>query len=163
MGVATDVYIKTYHRSKRRNSIDKDSRFARVNFVRDYLATRAAEILRDVMVTENIYEPKGAHYASYGLTLLSNDTGFDNSITKESSVRSDEELAEEATTVINLIAEGDVMVSHTLKSPKLSGAKAIRSVHGTFAGGDSEHVDEHISVKVSEGRNETQPSDPNHR
>ncbi len=58
--------------------------------------------------------------------------------------------------MINFIAEGEVIVSHTLCSAKFTGTKAICSVHGAFAGSDPEHVDEPIPVCVSPGRNETQ-------
>lgn len=56
----------------------------------------------------------------------------------------------EATTVINFNTEGEIMVSHSVCITKLSGAEALCSVSGSFAGGDSEHVDESMSGCVTE-------------
>lgn len=58
--------------------------------------------------------------------------------------------AKEATSVINFDAEGEIIVMHSLCATRFSGACAIRSVSGSFAGGDSEHVDEAISGCVTE-------------
>lgn len=59
-------------------------------------------------------------------------------------------MAMEATSVMNLDAEGEMIVIHSLCMTKLSGAYAMRSVSGSFAGGDSEHVDEAMSGRVTE-------------
>lgn len=68
---------------------------------------------------------------------------------------SKDDMAKEATTVTNFIAEGEVIVTHSVKSTKLSGTWAIWSVLGSLAGVSSEHVDEIISHWVSLGWGES--------
>lgn len=51
--------------------------------------------------------------------------------------------------MIDLDAEGEVIVSHPVRPPSLSGTKAMCTVCGAFAGGDTEHVDEPMSGGVA--------------
>lgn len=53
--------------------------------------------------------------------------------------------------MINVIVEGEVMVTHSLCPTKLVGTKAMCSVHGSVAGSDTEHVDETMSPCVTDG------------
>lgn len=112
------------HRKRRHISIDDESRFTRKDVVRDYKITTAAENMRDSAVHEKIGKHEGAHYASGGVTLFTSGTGLVDTCSKESTACSEKD-ADEATTVINLSSEGEIMVTHTSKSTKFIGTKAI--------------------------------------
>lgn len=84
------------------------------------------------------------------------NAGLVDSNTFKSSDCSKIDEAKEATSVSDFNTEGEVMMIHSSCSSSLSGTKAIWSVSGSFAGSDSEHVDEAMSGWVSIGCCEVQ-------